>query len=271
MKAALLHRSKPSAKWFVKLITTFTFLLLYIPLVCLVAYSFVGTDPVSGASFFTWNWYSEALKDEGLRSGLWISLWVGLWSTLGATILGTTAAIALERASFPGKKLFDAFTLVPLIVPEIVMGLSLLIWFVALGLTLGAFSIILAHITFSFSYVIITVRTRLKDFDPSLEEAARDLGATPAQTFWKVTFPLIWPGILSGALMAFTLSFDDFLITFFTAGVGSDTLPIKLYSMIKYGISPKVNALSTLILLATILMVLFIFNPKKKTGLAAHS
>jgi spermidine/putrescine transport system permease protein len=265
---ALEHRARPSPKWFVKAITAFTFLLLYVPLLCLVIYSFVGVDSSSGAKFFTLSWYGEAFQDEGLRSGLWMSLWVGIWTTLGSTLLGTSAAIALERSQFPGKKLFDALTLVPLIVPEIVMGLSLLIWFVFLGLTLGALSIILAHITFSFSYVIITVRTRLKDFDRSLEEAARDLGATPAQTFWKVTFPLIWPGVLSGALMAFTLSFDDFLITFFTAGVGSDTLPIKLYSMIKYGISPKVNALSTLILVATILMVVTIFNPKKKHNVA---
>jgi spermidine/putrescine transport system permease protein len=268
---ALEDRSRPHSKWFVKVITAGTFLLLYIPLVCLVAYSFVGSDPSSGEKFFTFQWYLEAFQDEGLRSGLWMSLWVGLWTTIGATILGTSAAIALERSTFPGKRIFDAMTLIPLIVPEIVMGLSLLIWFVFLGLTLGAFSVILAHITFSFSYVLITVRTRLKDFDPSLEEAAKDLGASPFQTFWRVTFPLIRPGVISGAVMAFTLSFDDFLITFFTAGVGSDTLPIKLYSMIKYGISPKVNALSTLILAATILMVVSIFKPKTKRGLGAHS
>lgn len=265
---ALEHRSRPKSKWFVKAVTGFTFLLLYIPLICLVVYSFIGTNSTTGEKYFTWSWYSEAFADEALRSGLWMSLWVGLWTTLGATILGTSAAVALERSDFRGKKIFDALTLVPLIVPEIVLGLSLLIWFVFLGLTLGAFSIILAHITFSFSYVIITVRTRLKDFDPSLEEAAKDLGASPFQTFWRVTLPLIWPGVLSGALMAFTLSFDDFLITFFTAGVGSDTLPIKLYSMIKYGISPKINALSSVILVATVLLVVTIFNPKKKHHIA---
>ncbi len=257
-------------KFFVKAITAATFLLLYIPLVCLVAYSFIATDPVTGESRFTLQWFSEALSDESLKSGLWVSLWVGLWTTVGSTILGTTAAIALERAQFKGKKIFDALTLVPLIVPEIVLGLSLLIWFVFLGLTLGSLSIILAHITFSFSYVIITVRTRLKGFDRSLEEAARDLGANAWKTFWRITLPLIWPGVLSGAVMAFTLSFDDFLITFFTSGVGNDTLPIKLYSMIKFGISPKVNALSTLILVATIFLVIFIFNPKRKRSAHLH-
>ncbi len=111
--------------------------------------------------------------------------------------------------------------------------------------------------------MIITVRTRLQDFDVSLEEAARDLGATPVQTFWKVTFPLIWPGILSGGLLAFTLSFDDFLIAYFTAGVGSDTLPVKLYSMIKFGINPTINAMSTIVLVATVGLVFFIMNPKR--------
>jgi spermidine/putrescine transport system permease protein len=144
-----------------------------------------------------------------------------------------------------------------------VLGLSLLIWFVLLRITLGSFSIILAHITFSVSYVIITVKARLDGFDYSLEEAAQDLGASPWQTFWRVTFPLIWPGVLSGALMAFTLSFDDFLITFFTAGVGSDTLPLKIYAMIKFGVSPEINALSTLMLGATLVMILAFFRPSK--------
>jgi len=259
------HRARPKAPLIAKLVTALAFLLLYIPLLALVAYSFVDWAPGRPA-IFTGKWYIEAFQDESLRSAVSTSLWVGIFTTIGATFLGTTGAIALERFHFPGKKLFDAFTLIPLIVPEIVFGLSLLIWFVAIHLTLGIFSIVLAHITFSFSYVIITVRTRLQDFDFSLEEAARDLGASPAQTFWRVTFPLIWPGVLSGALMAFTLSFDDFLITFFTAGVGSDTLPIKLYSMIKFGISPKVNALSTLILVATVILVLMLFRPRKKTS-----
>jgi spermidine/putrescine transport system permease protein len=180
---------------------------------------------------------------------------------IGATLLGTSAALALIRTHFPGRKLFDALTYLPLIMPEIVLGLSLLIWFVLLKITLGTVSIILAHITFSVSYVIITVKSRLHGFDESLEEAARDLGATRWGTFWRITFPLIWPGVLSGALMAFTLSFDDFLITFFTAGVGSDTLPLKIYSMIKFGVTPEINALSTLILALTLVMVLLFFKP----------
>lgn len=257
------ERARPLAPWYAKVLTLITLLVLYLPLVALIIYSFVKVTP-EGSREFTLQWFIEAFQDENLRDALGVSLWVGAWATLGATLLGTTAALALERTEFRGRKIFDALTLVPLVIPEIVMGLSLLVWFVLLRMTLGSFSIILAHITFSFSYVIITVRTRLQDFDYSLEEAAKDLGASSWQTFRRVTFPLIWPGVLSGALMAFTLSFDDFLITFFTAGVGSDTLPVKLYSMIKFGMSPKINALSTLILLATILLVLFIFKPRKK-------
>jgi spermidine/putrescine transport system permease protein len=148
--------------------------------------------------------------------------------------------------------------------PEIIFGLSLLIWFSILKMTLGTVSIILAHITFSVSYVIMTVKVRLHGLDEALLEAARDLGATPWNVFWKVVFPLIIPGIISGALIAFTLSFDDFLITFFIAGVGSDTLPLKIYSMIKFGMTPEINALSTLLLLGTLLLVSIILKFSRK-------
>ncbi len=255
--------SKAPAPLSVRWITGLTFFVIYIPLLALVLYSFMRRDIETQSFSLTLDWYSQAFADEALRQGLWTSLVVGAWTTIGATLLGTTAALALERSSFPLKTVFDGLTLVPLIVPEIVFGLSLLIWFVFLNITLGSFSMILAHITFSFSYVLITVRARLQDFDMSLEEAAKDLGASPAKTFWRITFPLLRPAIVSGALMAFTISFDDFLISFFTAGIGSDTLPIKLYSMIKFGISPKINALSSLILVATILLVVAVFRPKR--------
>ena len=182
-------------------------------------------------------------------------------STFVATLLGTLAALGLHRFHFRGKNIFEALILTPLLVPEIVFGLALLVWFVALGMTLGKVSIILAHITFSVSYVILTVKARLYDSDLRFEEAASDLGATLWQTFWRVTLPLIWPGVASGALLAFTLSFDDFVITYFTAGVGSDTLPVKLYSMIRYGLSPKVDALSSLIFVFTFLVVFIVFRP----------
>ncbi|MBI2711891.1 MAG: ABC transporter permease [Bdellovibrio sp.] len=258
-------RLRPGSSWFARGMTAFGFLLLYIPLVTLMVYSFL-TQATGGLEPRQWTleWYRLLWNNTEVLAALEMSLYVGFWSTLGATVLGTSAALALTRARFPGRQVFDVFTYIPLIMPEIVLGIAMLIWFVMLRMTLGSLSIILAHITFCMSYVIIAVKARLHGFDYSLEEAARDLGATPFQTFWRVTFPLIWPGVLSGALMAFTLSFDDFLITFFTAGVGSDTLPLKIYSMIKFGVSPEINALSTLIMLATFVLVGLIYRPLKR-------
>jgi spermidine/putrescine transport system permease protein len=247
---------RPSSPRFAKVITAAAFLMLYLPLAALVAYSFVAPSAGPGSpDVLSLDWYRRVLSDRVVLEAFSMSLTVGLWSTLGSTLLGTGAALAIVRTRFPGRGLFDAITHVPLIMPEIVLGLALLIWFVALGIALGPFSMVLAHITFSVSYVLITVKARLAGFDDSLEEAARDLGASPWEAFRRVTFPLIRPGILSGALMAFTLSFDDFLITFFTAGVGSDTLPLKIYSMIKFGVSPEINALSTLLLAATLVLI----------------
>lgn len=238
-------------------ITLAALLLLYVPLVVLVTYSFLSDlDPTTGQRAWTWAWYMKAFSNQTVLEALRVSLWVGFWTTLLATCIGTAAAFAMERYRFFGRTVLDGMIHVPLIMPEIVLGLSMLAWFGLLRLTLGVFSIILAHVTFSVSYVIITVRARLAGFDMSLEEAARDLGASSWQTFRHVTLPLTAPGILSGAVMAFTLSFDDFLITFFTAGVGSDTLPVKLYSMIKFGVSPEINALSTVLIGVTLVLVL---------------
>jgi len=256
------ERARPNPPRFAVGITLVAFLFLYIPLFVVAVLSFLNDAPGEGA--WTLKWYVQAFENDLLRESLWMSLWVGLGSTLGATVLGTGAALALERTRFRGRNLFDALNLIPLVMPEIVMGLSLLIWFVFLKMSLGIVSMTLAHITFCLSFVIITVRARLADYDDSVEEAARDLGATPWQTFWKVTLPLIWPGILSGALMAFTLSFDDFLIAYFTSGVGNDTLPVKLYAMIKYGVSPTINAMSTLLVVATIVLV--VLGMKRKSS-----
>ncbi len=255
---------RPPSPRSARLVTVFAFLILYVPLVSMVIYSFIGPSAGPGSpNQWTLEWYRKILDNAAVLDSFKISLWVGVWATIVSTFIGTAAALAVERYRFPGRKMFDAITHVPLIMPEIVLGLSMLIWFVLLRITLGSFSIILAHITFSVSYVIITVKARLDGFDYALEEAARDLGASSWQTFRRVTFPLIWPGVLSGALMAFTLSFDDFLITFFTAGVGSDTLPLKIYAMIKFGVSPEINALSSLMLGATLLLVVTFFKPEK--------
>ncbi len=263
-RAAPAERLRPRSPFSARAMTLIAFLMLYVPLAVLVTYSFLAPTQGPGSSLgWSLEWYRKILANSVVLEAFNMSLYVGLWTTLVSTLLGTSAALAIERMRFPGRKLFDVLTHVPLIMPEIVMGLALLIWFVMLRITLGSFSIILAHVTFSVSYVIITVKARLQGFDYSLEEAARDLGASPWQTFFKVTLPLIWPGILSGALMAFTLSFDDFLITFFTAGVGSDTLPLKIYSMIKFGVSPEINALSTIMLAATLVLVVAFFRPSR--------
>jgi spermidine/putrescine transport system permease protein len=266
-KVAEKARPRPATVWVA--LTGLLFGLLYLPLIFLVIYSFV--DPAQPGTW-TLQWYTRLVEDPQLIKALWISLWIGVWSTLFSAILGTGIALALERRNFVGKKVLEIINLVPLVMPEIVLGLSLLVWFgliqkalefLGIEFGLGSLSLIISHITFCLAYVVITVQVRLQDFDRSLEEAALDLGATPWMTFWKVTFPLIWPGILSGSLLAFTISFDDFIVSYFTTGVGTDPLPVKLYSMIRFGMSPSINAISSLILLVTVVLVLFTFRPKR--------
>jgi spermidine/putrescine transport system permease protein len=173
-----------------------------------------------------------------------------------ACTLGTLAAIAIDRYDFPGRRLFHVITMMPLVLPELVMGLMCLLWFATLRITLGTWSIVCAHVTFSVSYVLLTVRARLVEFDHRLELAAQDLGARPGQVLWHITIPLVMPAALAGGMMAFTLSFDDFLISFFTAGTNADTLPIKLYGLIKFGLNREIYAVSTSLLAVTLSVVL---------------
>lgn len=233
------------------------FLFLYFPLLVLSVASFRG-----GPTY--WHWYERAFSDPALLLALRNSVVIGLGTTFLATILGTLAALGLRKQEFWGKVMFEALLNLPLVLPEIVMGLAMLVWFVFLNITLGLFSVVLAHTTFTVSYVTLTIVARLKGMDPLLEEAAADLGATPWRTFWRVTFPLLLPAIVSGALLSFTLSFDDFLITFFTAGVGSDTLPVRIYSMMRFGVTPEVNAISAAMLFLTLGAVLTIFRLRKE-------
>ena len=192
------------------------------------------------------------------------SLIIGLGTTIFSVFLGTTAALALRKKTFPGRMLFESLLNLPLVLPEIVMGLALLIWFVFLNISLGLFSVILAHTTFTISYVTLILMARLKGMDPVIEEAAQDLGATPMKTFLHITLPLLLPAIISGALLAFTLSFDDFLLTFFTAGVGSDTLPVRIYSMLRFGVTPEINAISSAMLFLTLGAVVLVFKLRKE-------
>jgi spermidine/putrescine transport system permease protein len=227
---------------------------LYLPLAIVVVYSFNDSRLNAEWVGFTWHWYEVLLHDEEMLLAAGNSLFIAFASSLVATLLGTMAGIAMHRYQL---KALTFMVLTPVAMPEILLGVSLLLFFIqVLNLTLGMLSIVLAHITFSIGFVAVIVRARLAGMDESLFEAARDLGASPWETFRYVTFPLILPAVIAGGLMAFTLSIDDFVITFFTAGVGVQTLPLRIYSMIKIAVTPEVNAVSTLLMLLTLTMII---------------
>lgn len=231
------------------------FLFLYLPIIVLIVYSFNANRVVGVWTGFSTQWYTALFHDRAFASALRVSLWVGIWSTIISTILGTLAALVLERFRFWGKLTYDAVLYLPIIIPDIVMALSTLLFFVMFSIPLSRYTILIAHVAFNISFVAVVVRARLADMDMRLEEAAADLGANEWMTFRRVTLPLLMPGIVSGALLAFTLSLDDFVITFFVSGPGSTTLPVRVYSMIKFGVTPEVNAISTLMLLGSTLLV----------------
>lgn len=226
---------------------------LYVPLAIVVAYSFNDSRLNAEWVGFTLTWYRTLFADEEMLQAAANSLFIALVSSAVATVLGTMAGIAMHRYKL---RFLTFLVITPVAMPEILLGVSQLLFFIqVLNLTLGMLSIILAHITFSIGFVAIIVRARLAGMDESIFEAARDLGATPWQGFRLVTLPLILPGVIAGALMAFTLSIDDFVITFFTAGVGVSTLPLQIYSMIKIAVTPEVNAVSTLLMLLTLALI----------------
>lgn len=231
------------------------FLFLYLPILILVIYSFNANKVVGVWTGFTTDWYRVLFHNQAMISAFKVSMWVATWSTLISTILGTLAAISLERYRYRGKLPFDAVMYLPIIIPDIVMALSALLFFVIVAIPLSRYTILIAHVAFNISFVAVIVRARLADMDRNLEEAAADLGANEWTTFRRVTLPLLMPGIVSGALLAFTLSLDDFVITFFVSGPGSTTLPVRVYSMIKFGVTPEVNAISTLMLLGSTFLV----------------
>ena len=235
-----------------------TWLLLaffYLPIVVVVVSSFNGARFGSGFEGPTLDWYRRLFAHEEIWPAVVNSLLVAAGATLVSVVLGTTAALALHHFRGRLQRLHYALIYTPLVVPEILMGISLLLFFAAIGLELGLFTIFLAHVSFCLSYVAMVVLGRLQDFDDSVVEAARDLGAGWWAIAWRILLPLLAPGILAGGLLAFTLSIDDFVISFFVAGPGSTTLPIRIYSMIKHGSPPLINALSTLLLLVTFLAV----------------
>jgi spermidine/putrescine transport system permease protein len=239
------------------MITALVMAFFYMPILILVANSFNSARFSSHWQGFSLVWYRRLFESPEIWQALKNTLIIAVSVTIVAVVLGTAAAFALHRYSASRLQQVH-YTLIyqPLVVPEILMGISLLMAFVAAGVPLGLFTIFLAHVTFCVSYVAMTVLGRLQDFDFSIIEAARDLGASPWQSTRKVLIPVLMPGIIAGALLAFTLSIDDFVITFFVAGPGSTTLPLRIYSMIKYGAPPMINALSTLLLVVTLAAVL---------------
>lgn len=241
--------------WLLTLYSLAVYAFLYTPIVVLVLFSFNQDRRNSTWKGATLEWYRSLFQDELLLRALSNSLKVACLSTLLATLIGTMAALALSRYEFKGRESVGALAYLPMMVPEIVTGISLLTFFIQLGIKLSIWTVILAHVAFSVGYVTVTVRTRLAGLAGNLEEAAADLGADPWTTFCLITLPRILPGVMSGALLAFTLSFDDFVITFFTAGVGAGTLPLKIYSMLKFGVTPEINAISTIMLAITVVLL----------------
>jgi putrescine transport system permease protein len=228
---------------------------LYAPIIILVVYSFTSSKLVTVWAGFSTQWYSALFNNKAMMEAATVSLQVAVISASIACVLGTMASLAL-RDSFKGKRLFEAGLAAPLILPEVILALSLMLFFTGLGVDKGIFTIILAHSTFTLCFVTLVVSARLKSLDKTLEEAARDLGATPFQAFMRVTLPQILPAIIAGWLLAFTLSLDDLIIASFTSGPGATTLPMRIYSQARLGITPEMNALSTLILGAVTTLVI---------------
>ena len=235
--------------WFNTTSLTLGFAFLYLPMVILVIYSFNSSKLVTVWAGFSTKWYGELMRNEAFLDAAWVTIKVAVLSSTFATVLGTLAAYVLVRAGrFWGRTLFSGMIYAPLVMPEVITGLSLLLLFIGIGLDRGVMTIVLAHTTFSMCYVSVVVSSRLATFDMSLEEAALDLGSTPFEAFRLVTLPIIAPAVISGWLLAFTLSLDDLVIASFTSGPSATTLPIKIFSAVRLGISPEINALSTIMI-----------------------
>ena len=233
------------------------FIFLFLPIIVLIVFSFNTSSLNIMFEGFTLRWYSELFKNPMLLESLWNTLLVAITSTVISTFIGTISAYGLKKFDFPFKKFINELLYIPIVIPEIVLGISLLCIYALLRIELGMFTLILSHVAFSIPFVIINVNSVLDTMNPNLEEAASDLGASKMRTFFEIVLPTLIPGIFSGAQLAFTLSLDDVVISYFTAGPESNTLPLQVFSMIKTGVTPDVNALIT-ILLSIIFVTLFI-------------
>ncbi|GAF37978.1 ABC transporter permease [Lentilactobacillus farraginis] len=228
------------------------FVFLYLPILVIIVFSFNTSKLNILFKGFTFKWYALVFHNVQIMSALENTLIVGIISTALATIIGTLGAIGMQKYNFPGKAILDKVLYIPIVIPEVVLGIALLSIYSLAGIPLSLFSLILAHVTFCIPFVVLTVRSRLVGIDQTLEEAALDLGATPLKAFIQVLLPLLIPGIISGAGFSFALSIDDVIISFFTTGPASTTFPLQVYAMVKTGITPEINAISTLMMLVIV-------------------
>ncbi len=236
---------------------TLGFAFLYLPILLLVIYSFNDSRLVAVWGGFSTRWYAELWRNQALLDAAWVTLRVAFASATIATVLGTLAALSLVRGGrFRGRLLFSGMVYAPLVMPEVILGLSLLLLFVTIDLDRGFWTVTLAHTTFSMCFVAVVVQSRLSGFDRSLEEAAMDLGAPPLRTFLTVTLPLIFPAVAAGWMLAFTLSLDDLVVASFTTGPGATTLPMRIYSQVRLGVTPEINAVSTIFIAFVALIVI---------------
>jgi putrescine transport system permease protein len=253
--------------WFNVTALTLGFAFLYLPILLLVAYSFNASRLVTVWGGFSTEWYVALFRNEALLDAAWVTMRIALVSAMLATLLGTLAAVTLVRyGRFRGRALFTGLIYAPMVMPEVITGLALLLLFVAIGFERGFWTVTLAHTTFAMCFVTVVVQSRLVVFDRALEEAAMDLGATPLRTFLSVTLPLIAPAVVAGFLLAFTLSLDDLVIASFTSGPGATTLPMRIYSQVRLGVTPEINAASTILIgLVTLAVIAATVTTKRAT------
>ena len=251
--------------WLLGLWTALVMVFFYLPIAILIGFSFNTSRLNILWEGFTLDWYAAIWRDRVLVDALNNSLIVAAITTVLAVALGTGGAWLLYRYRFPGLRLWQTLIFIPMIVPEVIMGVSLLILYVVINLELGYTTIIISHVTFCFPFVMVAVQARLSGLDPALEEAAMDLGATPAVAFRRILVPYLMPAIISGALMSFTLSLDELIVTYFTASAGTRTLPLEIFGRVKKGLDPTLNAISTVFILSTVVLVMSTEILKRRT------
>ncbi len=263
------HRSNPldySRKTWMRLTMGGAFFFLYFPIVSLIVFSFNDSKRNITWKGFTLRYYEKAYENSQLHETFLNSMIVASISTTVATILGAMLGLALYRFRFPAQGPYEGMVHLPIVIPEICLAVAMVAFFATVEIPLGLFTITVSHIAFSIPFVAVVVRARMAGFDRSLEEASYDLGASQWQTFWNVTFPYMQPGLVAGALLAFTLSLDDFVITFFTSGPGSTTFPIKIYSMVRFSVTPEVNAASTVLIVVTLALTVTALAIQSRAG-----